>query len=540
MNAHLFDLDGCPTILSIARDITDRKKMEEALLQSEKKYRLLVENQTDLLVKVDREGRFQFVSPSYCRMFGKTEEELLGKTFMPLVHPDDCETTTKEMKKLYRPPHTAYLEQRAMTKDGWTWLAWLDTAVLDEKGDVAEIIGLGRDISDKKQAEIEREKLQTQLQQSRKMEAVGTLSGGIAHDFNNILAVIPGNAELASDDIPDWNPASKSLKEIQRASIRAKDMIKQLLAFSRKSNEVSKPVNMASVIKESIKMLRSAIPASVEFKQHYSGNSCIIMGNASQISQIMMNLATNSAYAMAKEGGLLEVTLEKIGLLEEKSCFHQVLSPGAYVRLKVRDTGDGMESEILPRIFDPYYTTKEVGKGTGMGLSVVHGIVKSYSGGIWVESQPGEGTVFEIYIPALDKMPEEEKEPDEEIKGGSESILLVDDEASLVNLNHQRLERLGYDVKSTTKPVEALEWFKANPDQFDVIITDMTMPRMTGDRLTSEILAIRPNMRVIICSGYSERMSEKKAETLGMCKYLEKPIDIRNLAAVLREALQEK
>ena len=415
----------------------------------------------------------------------------------------------------------------------------MDTAVLDEKGNVTEIIGLGRDISDKKQAEIEKGRLQSQLQQSQKMEAVGTLAGGIAHDFNNILAIILGNAELASADVPDSNPASQSLKEIHRASIRAKGMVHQLLAFSRKTDEESKPLDMAPILKESMKMLRSVIPTSVEFKQYISDDPCSVMGDAAQINQIVMNLVTNAADVMSKEGGLLEVTLDNIILREEKPCFDWVLSPGAYVMLRMRDTGEGIAPKIMDRIFEPYYTSKEVGKGTGMGLSVVHGIVKRHGGGIRVESELGKGTLFEIYFPALEKTAEEEKKPEGEIKGGSERILFVDDEASMVDLNRQRLERLGYDVKSTTKPEEALEWFKADPDQFDVIITDMTMPRMTGDRLAAEVLKIRPDMPVIICTGYSERMSAKKAEALGIRKYIEKPIDLRNLASALREVLDE-
>jgi CheY-like chemotaxis protein/anti-sigma regulatory factor (Ser/Thr protein kinase) len=251
----------------------------------------------------------------------------------------------------------------------------------------------------------------------------------------------------------------------------------------------------------------------------------------------MMNLATNAAHAMSEKGGGLEVTLEKTFLLEEKICFDWVLSPGAYVSLKVRDTGEGIDPGVMDRIFDPYYTTKEVGKGTGMGLSVIHGIVNSHGGGVRVESKLGEGTLFEIYFPALEKTDEIEKKPVQEIKGGSEKVLFVDDEASMVALNHQRLERLGYQVRSTTKPEEALEWFRADPGQFDVIITDMTMPRMTGNRLTQEILAIRPEIPVIICTGYSERMSAKEAEALGASKYIEKPIELRNLASALREAL---
>ena len=306
------------------------------------------------------------------------------------------------------------------------------------------------------------------------------------------------------------------------------------------TDEVSKPLDIAPVIKESMKMLRSAIPTSIEFKQHISDDVCNILGDVSQINQIVMNLVTNAADAMSEQGGLLDVTLEDIILQEEKTCFDWVLSPGPYIRLRMRDTGEGIEPKIMDRIFEPYYTTKEVGKGTGMGLSVIHGIVKRHGGGIWVESELGKGTLFEIYFPALEKTVEEEKEPEGEIKGGSERIIFVDDEESMVNLNRQRLERLGYDVKDTTNPEEALEWFKADPDQFDVIITDMTMPRMTGDRLTAEILKIRPHMSVIICTGYSERMSAKKAEALGVSKYIEKPIDLRDLASSLREVLEVK
>ena len=306
------------------------------------------------------------------------------------------------------------------------------------------------------------------------------------------------------------------------------------------TDEVSKPLDIAPVIKESMKMLRSAIPTSIEFKQHISDDVCNILGDVSQINQIVMNLVTNAADAMSEQGGLLDVTLEDIILQEEKTCFDWVLSPGPYIRLRMRDTGEGIEPKIMDRIFEPYYTTKEVVKGTGMGLSVIHGIVKRHGGGIWVESELGKGTLFEIYFPALEKTVEEEKEPEGEIKGGSERIIFVDDEESMVNLNRQRLERLGYDVKDTTNPEEALEWFKADPDQFDVIITDMTMPRMTGDRLAAEVLKIRQDMPVIICTGYSERMSAKKAEALGVRKYIEKPIDLRNLASSLREVLDKK
>ena len=525
----------------ISHDITDRQRAEEALLESEERYRALFERSLESVYLCDFEGNFIDANDVALELLGYSKDGIKSLNFVSLLDKDQLPLAAETVEEILKTgSQKDVAEYKLRRKDGEHVYVESMGAIIYRDGKPFAIQGIARDITERKQSEEQKHKLEALLQQSQKMEAVGTLAGGIAHDFNNILAIILGNAELASADVPDWNPASESLKEIRRASIRAKDMVHQLLAFSRKSDEESKPIDIAPIIKESMKMLRSAIPTSVEFKQHISDNSYNVMGDATQINQIVMNLVTNAADAMSEEGGLLEMTLEKIILQEEKACFDWVLSPGPYVRLRTRDTGEGVEPKIMDRIFDPYYTTKEVGKGTGMGLSVIHGIVKRHGGGIRVESKPGKGTLFEIYFPALEKTEEEEKEPEEEIKGGSERILFVDDEEPMVNLYRRHLERLGYDVKSTAKPVEALEWFKADPDQFDVIITDMTMPRMTGDRLAAEVLKIRPNMPVIICTGYSERMSAQKAEVLGVRKYIEKPIDLGNLASSLRDVLDEK
>jgi PAS domain S-box-containing protein len=521
-------------------DISDLKQAEKYLRESEDKYRLLVENQTDLLVKVDREGRFQFASPSYCRMFGKADEELLGKAFMPLVHPDDRESTAKEMGKLYHPPHTAYIEQRAMTKDGWTWLAWLDTAVLDEKGDVTEIIGLGRDITDKKQVEMEKATLQSQLQQSQKMESIGTLAGGIAHDFNNILGIILGNAELAMDDVPEWNPARKNLDEVRKACMRAKDVVRQILSFSRKSEIEQKSISIASVVAESLKLSRASIPTSIEIRQNIANDVDDILGDPTQIHQVMINLSTNAAHAMENDGGILEVTVENTEVEEDTASQYPELNPGPHVHLGVSDTGDGIKPEVVGRVFDPYFTTKDVGKGTGMGLAVVHGIVKSHHGSISVESEPGKGATFKILFPAVKEKVGDEPKEAQELPTGNEKILFVDDEEPMVDLNQQRLERLGYNVIPKTDPLEALEFFRTNPYQIDLIISDMTMPHMTGDKLAQEILNIRPDMPIILCTGYSERMSEDRAQEIGIRKYIEKPIEKETLARSVREVLDVK
>ena len=525
-------------LLAIGQDITSRKQSEDELRESEERYKALFDRSLDCVYIHDFEGNFIDANPAALDLLGYSREEITSLNFSSLLGRDQISLALEVLEELRKKGfQEGVSEYKLKNRGGEDVYTETKSSVIYREGKPYAVQGIGRDIAERKQKEESRLKLEAQLQQSQKMEAVGTLAGGIAHDFNNILAIIIGNAELASVDVPDSNPASYSLKEIQKASIRAKNMIQQLLAFSRKTDGESKPLDMAPIIKESMKMLRSAIPTSVEFKQHISDDPCSVMGDAAQINQIVMNLVTNAADAMSEEGGHLEVTLEKIIFQEEKPCFHWILPPGAYVRLRMRDTGEGIEPKIMDQIFDPYYTTKEVGKGTGMGLSVIHGIVKRHGGGIRVESESGKGTLFEIYFPALEKRAEEEKEPEGEIKGGSERILFVDDEESMVDMNRQLLERLGYDVKSTTKPVEALERFKADPDQFDVIITDMTMPRMTGDRLASEVLKIRPHMPVIICTGYSERMSAKKAEALGARKYIEKPIGLRKMASALREVL---
>ncbi len=516
---------------------------ERALVKSESRFKEMFEQSPFGIALIGSlTGDIHELNPKFGEIFGRTVNEMIHTDWMSITHPDDVQEDLDNMALLNAGRIPGFnMDKRYIRPDGssvWVNMTIAPVSVEDEAH--PRHLCMVEDITEQKEAAEERKQLQDKLQQSQKMEAVGTLAGGIAHDFNNILAVILGHAELAGDDIPVGNAAGKSLKAIHQASLRAKDMVRQLLAFSRKSDEEAKLLNMTPIIKESMKMLRSAVPTSIEFKQHISGDACNILGDTTQINQVMMNLVTNASHAMSQDGGLLEVTLEKMILPEETPCFDIILSPGPYIRLKVRDTGKGIAPEILARIFDPYYTTKEVGKGTGMGLSVVHGIVKSHSGGIRVESAPGKGTVFEIYFPALKEMVAEERKPDGEIQGGSERILFVDDEEPMVNLNHQRLTRLGYQVKSTTKPLEALEWFKADPDRFHVIITDMTMPHMTGDRLITEILAIRPHVPTIMCTGYSEKISEKQALALGARKYLTKPIETRELASALREVLEER
>ena len=405
--------------------------------------------------------------------------------------------------------------------------------IRDEHGEVIRLLGTVQDVTEKR-------KLESQLQQSQKMESIGTMAGGIAHDFNNILGIILGNAELAMDDVPEWNPARQNLDEVKKACMRAKDVVRQILSFSRKSEIEQKSINLAPVVTESLKLSRASIPTSIEIRQNISNDVDDILGDPTQIHQIMINLCTNATHAMENDGGILEVTLENTEVDEDTASQYPDLNPGPHVHLGVSDTGDGIKPEVVDRVFDPYFTTKDVGKGTGMGLAVVHGIVKSHHGSISVESELGKGTTFKILFPAVKEKVGDEPKDAQELPTGKERILFVDDEGAMVNLNQQRLERLGYKVIPKTDPLEALEFFRANPDQIDLVITDMTMPHMTGDKLAQEILNIRSDMPIILCTGYSERMSEDRAQEIGIRKYIEKPIEKETLARSIREVLDGK
>ncbi|NWH03768.1 ATP-binding response regulator [Desulfobacter latus] len=508
-----------------------------ALRASEEKYRLIVKNQTDLVVKVDLEGKFLFASPSYCKLFGKTEDDLIGNTFMPLVHEDDQEITAKAMKNLYRPPYKAYIEQRAMTKDGWRWIGWMDTSILDQNGNVTEIIGVGRDIDERKKAELEKDKLQAQLNQSQRLESLGNMAGGIVHEFNNILSIIIGNNELVMEDLPEWSPSRESCEEIHLAGLRAINTVKQLLTFSKQDDSVKKPIEIRSVVKESLELIRSTTPTNIEIRATLSPDCLPILGDATQINQILINLCSNAMDALPISGGIIDIELRNFEIDHCNGVSAHKSAPGKYIKLMVRDNGSGISQEILDRIFEPYFTTKDVGKGSGIGLAVVHGIVENHGGSIVCESTKDKGTLFTILIPAHEGTVEEESHKTDMLFGNGERILYVDDEPAIAKLGKCHLEALGYDAFSTTDPKDALEMIKAEPDQFDLIISDMAMPNIPGDQLIAQIRSINPEMPTMICSGYSSRMSETKASKMGIRAFVMKPLKKAELAKKIRAVL---
>jgi PAS domain S-box-containing protein len=510
-------------------DISERKRSDEARRESESRFRTLFDLSPQPVAVVEMEtGRLIDVNDKYCELMQYDKTELIGRN-------------TIDLGLLSKADRDLYLDR--MRRTGEVWDMEIDYTVKD--GSVINILVFsklirisGQDLTVTVLFDItERKWLESQLQQAHKMEAVGTLAGGIAHDFNNILGIIIGNAELAIDDVPEWNPARHNLEEVRKACIRARDVVRQILTFSRQASPQLKPVKITPIITESLNLIRSSIPSTIEIRQNISNERDTVNANPTQINQILLNLCANAAHAMEEKGGIIEVDLENVILHEESAIPSPELDPGVYVKLTVRDTGHGISPESLDRIFDPYFTTKAVGKGTGMGLAVAHASVKNHGGVITVASKIDEGTTFQVFFPVYDIEVETDIETDEKLPKGNERILLVDDEEGMVETIRLLLERLGYAVTDRAGSVEALKEFRNNPKAYDLVVTDMTMPHMTGDQLAKEILGIRPDIPVILCTGFSERINNQVAKDMGIRELLIKPIMLGKLANTIRRVL---
>jgi signal transduction histidine kinase/CheY-like chemotaxis protein len=393
--------------------------------------------------------------------------------------------------------------------------------------------------AERKRAEEDRKTLQAQLVQAQKMESIGTLAGGIAHDFNNILSVIIGFTELTLYGAKKESSQYKNLREILIAGNRAKDLVQQILTFSRQADQEQKPVQVKLIVIEALKMLKSYIPSTIEIKQNVQ-SAAVVMGDSTQIHQVLMNLCTNAAHVMEEKGGVLTVNLSDIELDSEFISNYPDLKPGPYVNLTVTDTGSGMTPNVLDKIFDPFFTTKEKEEGTGLGLSVVHGIVHSHGGTIYAYSEPEEGSTFKVFIPAIERRLKHEDRVEQPIPTGTERILLIDDEPVIVNMSKEILSSLGYNVVTRTSSIEALEFFKAQPDRVDLVITDMTMPKMTGEVLAKEFMQTRSDIPVILCTGFSARIDEKKAKAMGIKAFVSKPVLKQEIGETVRKVLDEK
>ncbi len=457
-------------------------------------------------------------------------------------HPEDRDKLTSAIQRSLENGEPYDLEIRFITARGnqlWTRTVCQPYIV---NGEVITLKGIFQDISQRKRAEEEKEKLQAQLTQSQKLESIGTLAGGIAHDFNNILSPIMLHSEMAMMDLPADSPVHNSLKQIYKSGERARDLVKQILTFARKTKEERIPIKASSIVKEAVKFLRSTIPTTIDIRYECRTGLDIVLADPTQLSQIVMNLCTNAAHAMEEKGGSIEVILENETLEPDVSEQIIVSEPGCYLKLTVKDTGHGIEPGLLGKIFEPYFTTKAVGKGTGMGLALVHGIVKSYGGEITVQSDVGTGTCFCVYLQLVEGAGDvaETMADAAQFPGGTEKILFIDDELSAVNAMKPVLEKLGYEVTARTSSIEALELFREKPDRFDIIITDQTMPKMTGKELAGEILFIRPNMPIILCTGFSEQIDESVAKEIGILGFVMKPLVMRQIANKIREILDQK
>ena len=520
------------SVVSISRNITREHRARQ---DYETLFREMLNGFALHEIICDGEGRpvdyrFLAVNPAFERLTGLLAEDLVGRTVLEVLPDTEARWIETYGRVALTGKPVRFEEYSGALEKHFTVMAFQPAP--------HRFACIFEDITERKIAEETRKRLEDRLRQAHKMEAIGTLAGGIAHDFNNILGIIVGNTELAMFDLPEWSPAQESLQEIRGASLRARDLVTQILLFARQKEHTITTIRPEPVARESLRMIRASIPATVEIQVVVEDGLPSILADPSQFQQIILNLCTNASQVMEKRGGRLDVVLGSACLEAPLDTVTGEIPKGRYLRLEVRDTGPGIPRETLERIFDPFFTTKGVGEGTGLGLAVVHGIVEDRSGGITVESTEEQGTVFTVYLPAYkDEAALKEEQERPRLPRGTERILFVDDEPMVRKLGMRMLERLGYEVETQANGVDALACFRKDSGRFDLVITDMTMPGMTGNRLAREILAVRPEMPVILCTGYSSQISEEEAREIGISAFVMKPLTSEEMAGKVRRVL---
>jgi two-component system cell cycle sensor histidine kinase/response regulator CckA len=509
--------------------------------QSENRYRELVESTDDLITKVDPDGRFIFINHKANDLLGLMPEECIGLSAFDFIHDEDREPTMTWFNEVIdKKSRIASIESRSVSRAGVVRnLMWTCTFSYDGQGNFLSANGIARDITKRKRAEEEKERLGSQLRQAQKMEAVGTLAGGIAHDFNNILTAIIGYSDLALHNAETGQANTYEINQILKAGDHAKDLVTQILAFSRRLELEMQPVDLNQVVNQTMGMLGRIIPKMVDIDLYLEEKLWAINADSSQLSQVLMNLGSNANDAMP-EGGRITIETANITLDENYIDQHIETFPGDYVQLTFSDTGLGMDSETLEYIFDPFFTDKEVGKGTGLGLATVYGIVKTHGGSVLCYSEVGQGTSFKILLPAAQSVePLEISETDsgQEIPGGGETVLLVDDEGSLRDLEEQLLSSHGYQVLAAETGEEGLATYKEKMSEIDLIVLDISMPGMGGHKCFQELIKINRQVKVIIASGYSRKGQLKDTLASGAAGFIPKPFGRKEFLKTVRDAL---
>ena len=519
--------DGEACIYGACRD---RRREVEA----EKRFEQMFRHNPALMALTREDDRtFVDINDTWVAAVGYGRAEVLGKTAQELGLFADPAQLRAIADQLRLQGRINDVELAVRCKDGRMLHGLFFGERIGSGGD-SHFLTVMLDISERKRMESERRQLESRLQLAHKMEALGTLAGGIAHDFNNILGAVIGYSEMAKEDCPEDTELAHSIDQVLKAGMRAKELVKQILAFSRQSDQELQPLQPAPIVGEAIKLLRASIPSTIEISCEIAKDTDPLLATPTQLHQILMNLCSNAAHAMEDRGGTLSVRLRQVAIDEEEAARRNLGGSGSYLRLTVEDSGCGMDETIRSRIFDPYFTTKEPGKGTGMGLAIVHGIVHNLGGAVDCQSRPGEGSLFEVLLPTVREAAATEASQEEWVPGGNERILFVDDEEPLVRTNSTILQRLGYRVTAMTDSMEALATFLAAPDDFDLLITDQTMPRLTGGELAERVLALRPEFPILLCTGYSSQISPNQARDLGIKGYLNKPMTKRDLALAIR------
>ena len=511
------------------QDITGRKETEKALAESEERYRIAIEHSNDG-VAIVRGDRHIYVNQRFLTMFGYGDQgEILGAHMFVMVHPDDRERVMEINRRNQEgEPVPSRYEFKGIRSDGTSIHVEVSATRIVYQGKPATLAYL-RDITERMHAD-------ELLRQSQKMEAIGTLSAGIAHDFNNILTAILGFADLGAEDAPAGSKVKRYLFHVLHAAQRGKDLVTQILSFSRRGEEELRPTALAPVLKESIKMLRASVPKTIEMRADIMTEPSMVLADPIQIQQIIMNLGANAAHAMWRKGGMMTFELSCLTVTSENAASSE-LTPGAYLKLSITDTGTGMERDVLERVFDPFFTTKERGEGTGLGLWVVQSIVKHHKGAITVRSTLGKGSTFEVFLPRIQEqgLPPR-KRPFSALRGHGH-ILIVDDEADLVELEKIMVERLGYSATAVGNSVAALALFRENPGAYDLVLTDQTMPEMTGIDLARELVSIRPDIPIGLITGYRDTVDAAAAREAGVKIVVAKPMTRADLGLAIKELL---